>query len=134
TRFNGSVAYMPVKGLKLSALFSYSKWMQEYGYAETKRHASTLRDNRNGYAREGGAESIDRLTEMTAEYSKSLSKHNFTLLGGYSYQENDYSNHYMENWDFPTDIFSWHDIALGRAISSGDYVNMISTSMYQTNL
>ena len=125
TRFNGSVAYVPVKGLKLSALFSYSKWMQEYGYAETKQHVSTLRDSRNGYARTGGAESIDRLTELTAEYSKSISNHHFTLLGGYSYQENDYNEHYIENWDFPTDIFSWHNIGLGRAISSGDYVNLI---------
>jgi TonB-linked SusC/RagA family outer membrane protein len=134
TRFNGSVAYMPVKGLKLSALFSYSKWMQEYGYAETKQHASTLRDNRNGYARAGGAKSIDRLTEITAEYSTSLSDHNFTLLGGYSYQENDYTSHYMENWDFPTDMFSWHNITLGRAISSGDFVNLIRNSRSTTNL
>jgi hypothetical protein len=108
--------------------------MQEYGYAETKKHASTLRDNRNGYAREGGAESIDRLTELTAEYSKSLSKHHFTVLGGYSYQENDSNKHFMENWDFPTDIFSWHNIAIGRAISSGDYANLIRTSRSETNL
>ncbi len=134
TRFNGSIAYIPVKGLKLSALFSYSKWMQEYGYAETKQHASTLRDNRNGFARTGGAQSIDRLTELTAEYSKLLSSHNFTLLGGYSYQENDYNNHYMENWDFPTDIFSWHNIGLGRAVSSGDFVNLIRNSRSATNL
>jgi TonB-linked SusC/RagA family outer membrane protein len=134
TRFNGSVAYTLVKGLKLSALFSYSKWMQEYGYAETKQHVSTLRDSRNGYARTGGAESIDRLTELTAEYSKSLSDHNFTLLGGYSYQENDYNNHFMENWDFPTDIFSWHNIGLGRAVSSGDFVNLIRNFRSETNL
>jgi TonB-linked SusC/RagA family outer membrane protein len=133
-RFNGSIAFLPVKGLKLSALFSYSKWMQEYGYAETKQHASTLRDNRNGYAREGGRETIDRLTELTAEYSRSLSKHNFTLLGGYSYQENHYNDHFMENWDFPTDIFDWHSIQLGRAISSGNYVNLIKTSQTETNL
>jgi TonB-linked SusC/RagA family outer membrane protein len=134
TRFNGSLAYTPVKGLKLSALFSYSKWMQEYGYAETKQHVSTLRDNRNGYAREGGAGSIDRLTELTAEYSRSFSNHNLSLLGGYSYQENDYNNHNMENWDFPTDIFSWHNIALGRAISSGDFANLIRTARTETNL
>lgn len=133
-RFNGSVAYTLVKGLKLSALFSYSKWMQEYGYAETKQHASTLRDNRNGYARTGGAESIDRLTELTAEYSRSLLNHNFTILGGYSYQENDYNNYYMENWDFPTDLFSWHNIGLGRAISSGDFVNLIRNFRSETNL
>lgn len=134
TRFNGSVSFLPVKGLRLSSLFSYSKWMQKYGYAETKQHASTLRDNRNGYARDGGAESIDRLMELTAEYSKSIGYHNFTVLGGYSYQENDYTNHYMENWDFPTDIFSWHNISLGRAISSGDYVNLIRNFKSETNL
>jgi TonB-linked SusC/RagA family outer membrane protein len=134
TRFNGSVAYIPVKGLKLSALFSYSKWMQEYGYFETKQHASTLRDNRNGFARAGGSASIDRLTELTAEYSKSLLKHNFTLLGGYSYQENDLREHYMENWNFPTDIFDWYNIGLGRAISSGDFVNLIRNSKKETNL
>lgn len=134
SRYNGSLTFAPVKGLKLSSLFSYSKWMQEYGYAETKQNASTLRDGRNGYAREGGAESIDRLMELTGEYSRSLAKNNFSLLGGYSYQENDYSNHYMENWDFPTDIFSWHNIGLGRAISSGDYVGLINNYKATTNL
>lgn len=134
SRYNGTLSFMPVKGLKFSSLFSYSKWMQKYGYAETKQHASTLRDGRNGYAREGGAESIDRLTELTAEYSRSIAKNNFTVLGGYSYQENDYTNHFMENWDFPTDIFSWHNIGLGRAISSGDYVGLIRNYKAETNL
>lgn len=134
TRFNGSVTLTPIKGLKFSSLFSYSKWMQEWGYAETKQHASTLRDGRNGYARTGGAESIDRLMELTAEYSKTISKNNFTILAGYSYQENDYNNHSMENWDFPTDIFGWNNISLGRAISSGDYVNLINSYRSTTNL
>lgn len=133
-RYNGSVSYMPVKGLKLSSLFSYSKWMQDYGYAETKQHASTLRDGRNGYARTGGAQSIDRLMELTGEYSKTLGNHNFTLLGGYSYQENEYNNHNMQNWDFPTDIFGWDNITLGRAISSGNYVNLINSFKAETNL
>ena len=134
TRYNGTLSLTPIKGLKLSSLFSYSKWMQEYGYAETKQHASTLRDGRNGYAREGGAESIDRLMELTGEYSKSITKNNFSLLAGYSYQENDYTNHSMENWDFPTDIFSWHNIGLGRAISSGDYVGLVNNYKATTNL
>jgi TonB-dependent starch-binding outer membrane protein SusC len=134
SRYNGTVTFTPVRGLKLSALFSYSKWMQEYGYAETKQHASTLRDNRNGYAREGGARSIDRLLEITADYSKSIAKNNFTILGGYSYQENENTNHYMENWDFPTDRFDWHQIQLGRAISSGDHVNLARTGAGESNL
>jgi TonB-linked SusC/RagA family outer membrane protein len=134
SRFNGTVTLAPVTGLKFSALFSYSKWMQEYGYSETKQHASTLRDNRNGYAREGGARSIDRLTEITAEYARSISKNNFTLLAGYSYQENENTNHFMENWDFPTDRFDWHQIQLGQAISSGNYVNLARSGAGTSNL
>lgn len=134
SRYNGSLAFTPVKGLKLSSLFSYSKWMQQSGYAETKQHASTLRDGRNGYAREGGAESIDRLMELTGEYSRSAAGHSFTLLAGYSYQENEYNNHSIENWDFPTDIFDWHNIGLGRAISSGENANLINTYKSTTNL
>src|SRR5690242_10030475 len=33
SRYNGTLSLTPIKGLKLSSLFSYSKWMQEYGYA-----------------------------------------------------------------------------------------------------
>jgi TonB-linked SusC/RagA family outer membrane protein len=134
SRINGTVTLAPIKGLKLSGLFSYSKWLQEYGYSETKQHASTLRDSRNGFAREGGARSIDRLAELTAEYAKSVNSHNFTVLAGYSYQENENTNHYMENWDFPTDRFDWHQIQLGRAISSGDFVNLIRTGGGESNL
>lgn len=134
SRYKGSLIYTPLKGLKLSGVFSYVKRIGQNGYAETKQHASTLRDNRNGYASVGGNESIERLAELTAEYSRSAGKHNFTLLGGYSYQESDYSSHSMQNWDFPTDRFGWNNIGLGRAISSGDYTGMISSYRSTTNL
>jgi TonB-linked SusC/RagA family outer membrane protein len=133
-RYKGAVVYTPITGLKLSGVFSYGKTTQENGYSETKQNVSTLRDNRNGYANTGGYESVDRLAELTAEYSKSVNKHNFTILGGYSYQENDYNNYYMENWDFPTDKFGYNDIGLGQAISSGKYDNMISSYRSATNL
>ena len=133
-RYKAAVVYTPVTGLKLSGVFSYGKTTLENGYSETKQNASTLRDNRNGYANTGGNESIDRLAELTAEYSKSINKHNFTILGGYSYQENDYNDYYMENWDFPTDKFGYNDIGLGQAISSGNYDNLIRSSRSATNL
>jgi TonB-linked SusC/RagA family outer membrane protein len=134
SRYKGALVYSPIKGLKLSSVFSYGKRVSEYGYAETKQHVSTLRDGRNGYARIGGDESIDRLMELTAEYSKSVGQHNFMVLGGYSYQENDYNSNQTENWNFPTDRFSWNNIGLGRAISSGDYQGLIRNYRNSTNL
>ena len=133
-RYKGSIVYTPLPGLKLSGVFSYGKRTSENGYAETKQNVSTLRDGKNGYASVGGDQSIDRLAELTAEYSKSVGKHNFMLLGGYSYQENDYNSHSMTNWDFPTDRFSWNDIGLGQAISSGDYQGLINSYRSATNL
>jgi TonB-linked SusC/RagA family outer membrane protein len=134
SRYKGSIVYTPITGLKLSGVFSYGKRVRENGYSETKQNASTLRDNKNGYANTGGEESIDRLAELTAEYSKTIDNHNFKILGGYSYQENNYNNYYMQNWDFPTDKFGYNDIGLGQAISSGKYDNMISSYRSETNL
>jgi len=134
SRYKGSIVYTPVAGLKFSGIFSYGKRMRENGYSETKQHASTLRDSRNGYANTGGEESIDKLAELTAEYGKTIGDHSFKILGGYSYTENNYNNYYMQNWDFPTDKFGYNDIGLGQAISSGKYDNMISSYRSATNL
>jgi len=133
-RYKGSIVYTPLTGLRLSGVFAYGKSTSENGYSETKLNVSTLRDNRNGYASTGGDESIDRLAELTADYTKSFNNHNFMILGGYSYQENDYNNYSMQNWDFPTDKFGYNDIGLGQAISSGKYDGLINTYRNATNL
>ncbi|MGV3765067.1 MAG: SusC/RagA family TonB-linked outer membrane protein [Chitinophagaceae bacterium] len=118
-RYNTNITFLPTRGLRLNALLSYTKYNQSRGYAETKQHISNLRDSRNGFASIGGVESIDRLMELTAEYSKSISDHRFSLLGGYSYQENDSKNHWMQNWDFPTDLFSYNNMGTGKALKEG---------------
>jgi TonB-linked SusC/RagA family outer membrane protein len=133
-RYKSAIVFTPITGLKLSGVFSYGKRVSEFGYAETKQHVSTLRDGKNGYAKIGGDESIDRLAELTAEYTKSFNKHHFVLLGGYSYQENVYTSNSTENWDFPTDKFGWNNIGLGQAISSGDYQGLIKNFKSETNL
>jgi TonB-linked SusC/RagA family outer membrane protein len=119
TRYNTNVTLLPIRGLRLNALLSYTKWNQSRGYSETKQHISTRRDSRNGFASVGAAESIDRLLELTAEYTKTITDHRFSLLAGYSYQENDSKNHWMQNWDFPTDLFSYNNMGTGKALKEG---------------
>jgi TonB-linked SusC/RagA family outer membrane protein len=116
---SGNITLLPVDGLKLNALFSYTRYNEERGYSETKQHISTLRDGKNGYASVGSTQSIDRLMELTAQYNKNIGKHKFSVLGGYSYQENEYRNSYMQNWDFPTDRFTYNDIGIGYALKQG---------------
>jgi TonB-linked SusC/RagA family outer membrane protein len=133
-RYKGAITYTPFTGLKLSGVVSYSKSIMSKGYSETKQHASTLRDNLNGYANIEGDENIDRLAELTAEYSKKIDKHNFMILGGYSYQDRERSTYFMENWDFPTDVFGYNNIALGQAVVNGGVANPERSFKEATNL
>lgn len=118
-RFNGDITVNPIKDLTLKALFSYDKTHRNGGYYETKRHVSTLRDNRNGYAAVGGSTNLAKLMELTAQYAKTADDHNFSLLAGYSYQGTDYTNQYEQNWDFPTDLYSYNNIGTGAALKEG---------------
>ncbi|WP_207531715.1 SusC/RagA family TonB-linked outer membrane protein [Desertivirga arenae] len=119
SRVNGTLVYNPVKGLRLSSLFSYNRFNSNSGYSETKGHISNIRDNMNGYAAVGSSLSIDRLMELTAEYSTKIKDHQLTVLGGYGYQESESYNNFIQNWDFTLDDFGYNNIALGRAIKDG---------------
>ncbi|MBN2175657.1 MAG: SusC/RagA family TonB-linked outer membrane protein, partial [Bacteroidales bacterium] len=134
SRFNSTITLTPIEGLKFTSVLSFSKWNQNGGYSETKQHISTLRDSRNGYASIGAAESMDKLAELTAEYSKVIDKHQFKVLAGYSYQENEYTSMSMENWNFPTDQFGYYNIGLGEATKNGDVTNPQSSYHSETNL
>lgn len=118
TRLNANLTYNPIKDLTLTALFSYSKYNQTRGYSETKNHISNLRDSKNGFASNGQDESIDKLMDLTAQYNKTIGSHRFSLLGGYSYQENEYYKFWINNEDFPTDIFGYSQIQLGEGLAN----------------
>lgn len=118
SRLNANIIYNPMKDLTLNGVFSLSKYNQTRGYSETKKHISNIRDSRNGFASNGQDESIDRLLDLTAQYNKSIGEHQFSVLGGYSYQENEYFNFWINNEDFPTDIFGYSQIQLGEGLAN----------------
>ncbi|MFD2887656.1 SusC/RagA family TonB-linked outer membrane protein [Chitinophaga cymbidii] len=132
SRMNATLTYRPVNNLKLSALFSYSRFNGNNGYAETKKHISTIKSGVNGFASVSSNLSIDRLTEWTAEYSKVMNKHHLVVLGGYGYQENESTNTYTDNQDFPTDVFGYNNIGLGEGIQNK--LANISSGKSETNL
>lgn len=134
SRVNGTIVINPVDGLTLKALISYSKYNSKGTFYETKNHISTKRAGLNGYASLDAVESVDRLTDLTAEYAKSIGDHRFTLLGGYSYQDNDWSNLTITNQDFPTDLFGADNVEIGTGIKEGGTSSGIGSSRTQTNL
>ncbi len=134
TRITGSVTLTPVQGLTLKSLMSYSKWNQTYGYYETKNHISNVRSGVNGYASDSANENAEKLIDLTAEYKKSIGDHNFTVLAGYSWQDFVGRSFYVNNNDFPTDLFGYNNIGLGTGIINGSTSWGVGSEKTETNL
>ncbi|UYQ91453.1 SusC/RagA family TonB-linked outer membrane protein [Chitinophaga horti] len=116
----GTVTYSPIKGLDVMLLGSRDLNNSTRGYYESKKHYSTLRDGRNGYASRGTTRSQEDLLELTVNYQRSFADHDFTVLGGYSWRQTNYQDYWMQNWDFPTDDFSYNNIGAGLALARGE--------------
>lgn len=132
TRFSSNITLTPIKELTFNALFSYDKINQEGGYYETKKHISNVRDGMNGYASTGGSSTVTKLVELTAQFHKNFGDHTIQALAGYSYQESTYSNQYERNYNFPTDLYSWHNIGVGQALKEGlgtEYSYWVDTNL-----
>lgn len=132
SRLNANITYTPISDLTLTGLFSFSKYNQTRGYAETKNHISNIRDSKNGFASNGQDSTKDLLMELTAQYQKKIGAHNFSLLGGYSYSSNQWFNFWVQNQDFPTDIFGYSQIQLGEGLANK--LSSLSSNKGKTNL
>ena len=132
TRVAGTLTLKPMAGLTITGLFARTKFNELRGYSETKRHISNIRDTRNGYASRGTTQTIENLMEITANYIKTIGNHSFSVLGGYSYQDNTYENLFAENWDFPTDLFTYNNIGQGDARRRG--ITDLSSDKNRRNL
>ncbi len=119
-RYNGNIVYNPIKDLTLSAVFSYICDNMNRGYGETLNHISALRDGLAGWSSVGAYTKMEKLMELTAQYSKEIGAHKFTVLGGYSYNETDFEELWIDNYGFQDDYFGgWHNIGIGSALKDG---------------
>lgn len=119
-RMNGSIAYNPIEDLTLNAIFSSVRGNRNHGYSETLEHASAKRDGFAGWSSVGAYTRMEKLAELTALYRKQLNKHNFSILGGYSYNEFDFEDMYFANYGFQDNQFGgWNNIGIGSALKEG---------------
>lgn len=119
-RYNGNIVYNPIKDLTLSAVFSYIRDNMNRGYGKTLNHISALRDGLAGWSSVGAYTKMEKLMELTAQYSKEIGAHKFTVLGGYSYNETDFEELWIDNYGFQDDYFGgWHNIGIGSALKDG---------------
>jgi TonB-linked SusC/RagA family outer membrane protein len=134
TRVTGTVTFKPIKGLNIKSLVSYSKWNQTIGYAETKKHISTVRSGVNGFASNNATENAEKLLDLTAEYKTNIGDHNFTILGGYSWQNFVGRSFYAYNNDFQSDQFGYNNMGLGVGATEGSTNWGMGSDKTKTNL
>lgn len=109
-RMFANLAFTPIAGLNIKYTASKNIFNQIRGYYETKQHSSTTKNGKNGYASRGTQSTYETLSELTVQYNKTLFKdHNFTLLGGYSWMKSGYEDYWMQNWDFPSDDYTYNN-------------------------
>nr|WP_295934025.1 SusC/RagA family TonB-linked outer membrane protein [uncultured Dyadobacter sp.] len=118
-RTYGTISLAPIEGLEIMGLVARDMYNSTRGYYETKNHYSTSRNGRNGFASRATVRSQDDLFELTANYNKTIQNHNFVLLAGHTWRRYNLEEYGMQNWDFPTDNFSYNNIGAGLALRRG---------------
>lgn len=73
----------------------------------------------NGEAEIDGGSSQNLQYESTVNFNKSYKGHNIQAVGGYTFQESDFSNNYMGNSKFDTDFYGPYNIGSGAALNEG---------------
>jgi TonB-dependent starch-binding outer membrane protein SusC len=119
-RMNGSLDYSPIKDLHLKMMASHIQGSALNGYASTFNHSDTWLDNRNSNAGRSTNASRSNLLELTSNYAKTIGTHSFSVLGGYSWQDETNEGFNADTWNFPTDVFSWNNLGAGQAIRAGN--------------
>jgi TonB-linked SusC/RagA family outer membrane protein len=104
-------------GLKFINFISYegSNWEETTYY--TKYYPSRI--GRDGEASIEKGETHDIQYESTLNYLKSFNLHNIQAVAGYTYQKYGFSNSYIANSGFDTDIFGPFNIGDGSALGEG---------------
>ena len=118
-RFSANLTLDLLPGWDVGTQFSKNKNTGLNGYAETKKHYSNTINGRNGVASRDTGVTDNDYVEITSKYHKAFDKHEFTVLGGYSYQYTVNEGFSASNYDFPTDAFSYNNLGAGNALSDG---------------
>jgi TonB-dependent starch-binding outer membrane protein SusC len=109
---NLKVFLMPIEGLRVGVNTSINNFNSIYGFFRPSTWRAN--NNRQSTANRNTREVIDRLTEFTAQYTKLAGLHNFSILGGYTYQKLSNENFNAANSLIPN-LVTYNNLGLGNA-------------------
>lgn len=115
----GKATLNPIEGLNLNWLVSRETDNFYGSYYETKRHKSTTMYGKNGYATQTSNRTQNDMMEITAQYANHLNGHNIDGLLGYSWNNYNYRYSSMNNYNFPSDDYTYNNMGVGTALTEG---------------
>jgi TonB-dependent starch-binding outer membrane protein SusC len=112
TRMHGTITLSPIDNLRFSLLAGTTRSSTLIGTAATFNtvagtNASAFRSDSSG---------VDRLIQLTGNYTKSFLAHSVSVEGGYDYQDFWVEGFSAGNAEFPSDQYQWHLLGAGDAL------------------
>lgn len=113
---NAKISFEPIPGLRfgVNGSISNNNWL----YGRFRPSTYTAGGNNQAAAQRDTREVIDRLLEVTGQYSKTFGTHDVSLLGGYTYQKLSNEGFSASNMSFP-DVFGYSNLNAGNAQADG---------------
>ena len=119
TRATGNITFEPIKGWQTNLMLATSRFKaHDEGY-NTATYFSNQLNDWNGYAYHTNDETRTDNLEITSKYDLNIGKHRMNALVGYSYQYYTYNRNYANNYNFPTEFFTYNNLGIGQALKEG---------------
>ena len=119
TRATGNITFEPIKGWQTNLMLATSRLRaHDEGY-NTATYFSNQLNDWNGYAYHTNDETRTDNLEITSKYDLNIGKHRMNALVGYSYQYYTYNRNYANNYNFPTEFFTYNNLGIGQALKEG---------------
>lgn len=119
TRATGNVTFEPIRGWQTNLMLATSRFhAHDQGYNTATYYGNQLNEW-NGYAYHTNDETRTDNLEITSKYDLNIGKHRMNALVGYSYQYYTYNRNYANNYDFPSEFYTYNNLGIGQALKEG---------------
>lgn len=120
-RLTGNVTVEPIKGWQTNLMVSRSEGTSVSQTYTSKKHYSLVqKDDYNGAASKSeGGDRQDNI-EITSKYDKTIGKHRFNVLVGYSYLYSVYDGFSANNGNFPSEAYLYNNLGRGSLLTEKD--------------
>ncbi len=118
-RMNGTVTFRPIPNLSFSLLGGTDRSEGQWGNAANFNDFVTQSAGQAGLAARGASNHQYKDLQLTGQYTDNLAGGNYTILGGYQYEDFIDDNFSASNYNFPTDLYTWNSLEQGFASGVG---------------